>query len=175
VPDYVSDLEIAKLAGETTMATSAHQGGCLCGGLRYRIKDEGLALTACHCTDCQRSGGAAFGMSLLLLKASAEVVKGTPRTFTKIFEDDGRLKHNKFCGECGVRIWTEFSKFPQVVNVKPGTLDDTSWLEPVAHIWVRSKQPWVSIPEGALQFETQPADFSVVLKAFAAQRAGVRR
>src|SRR5205085_12002866 len=37
-----------------------------------------------------------------------------------------------------------------------GTLDDTSWLRPTAHIWTRSKQPWLPIPEGDRKFETQP-------------------
>lgn len=156
------------------MIVEGHEGGCLCGALRYRILNKGLALTACHCTDCQRSSGGAFGMSLILLKDSVQLTHGTPRTFTKEFEDDGRLKHNKFCGECGVRIWTEFSKLPQILNVKPGTLDDAKWLNPVAHIWVRSKQPWVPIPDGVLSFDTQPADFGVVLKAFADQQAAAK-
>jgi len=44
-----------------------------------------------------------------------------------------------------------------VRNVRGGTLDDTSWLRPTVHIWTRSKQPWVPLPEGGRNFETQPA------------------
>ncbi|NIM73290.1 MAG: GFA family protein, partial [Gammaproteobacteria bacterium] len=40
--------------------------------------------------------------------------------------------------------------------VKPGTLDDTRWLEPDMHIWTCSKQPWVIIPEGAERHEKNP-------------------
>ena len=35
-------------------------------------------------------------------------------------------------------------------------LDDTSWLRPTAHIWTRSKQPWVPLPQDGRNFETQP-------------------
>jgi hypothetical protein len=42
------------------------------------------------------------------------------------------------------------------VNVRAGTLDDTSALSPVAHAWTKNKQPWVSLPEGVTQFEEQP-------------------
>ena len=48
-------------------------------------------------------------------------------------------------------------KFPDMVIVRPGTLDDTSWLRPVAHIWTRSAQPWIEFPKGVAQFEMQPA------------------
>ena len=34
------------------------------------------------------------------------------------------------------------------LSIKPGTLDDTSWLDPDAHYWIKSKQPWVPIPGG---------------------------
>ena len=43
-----------------------------------------------------------------------------------------------------------------VRNVRGGTLDDTSWLRPTAHIWTRSKQRWLPIPEGDRKFEMQP-------------------
>lgn len=150
---------------------TSREGGCLCGSLRYRITGDALFLSACHCTDCQRSTGAAFGMSLIMPKAGFELLHGTPRVFTKTFEDDGRQKFNRFCGDCGVRITTEFSRMPEILNLKPGTLDDTSWLSPVAHIWRRSAQPWVPVPEGALCFDEQPTDFTPVLQAWAAQNA----
>lgn len=34
-----------------------------------------------------------------------------------------------------------------------GTLDDTSWLRPTIHVWTRSAQPWVILPEGSTVFE----------------------
>jgi integrase len=33
-------------------------------------------------------------------------------------------------------------------SVRAGTLDDTSWLRPTVHIWARSKQPWITLPDG---------------------------
>jgi hypothetical protein len=43
------------------------------------------------------------------------------------------------------------------VSVKPGTLDDTSWLNPEMHLWTRNKQSWVIIPGGVESHETQPS------------------
>ncbi len=33
-----------------------------------------------------------------------------------------------------------------------GTLDDTSWLDPKVHIYVKSKQPWLEISAGDRTF-----------------------
>jgi hypothetical protein len=43
------------------------------------------------------------------------------------------------------------------VSIKAGALDDTSGLQPDAHIWLRSAQPWVSIDrERYACFEAEP-------------------
>jgi hypothetical protein len=42
--------------------------------------------------------------------------------------------------------------------VRGGTLDDTSWLRPTVHLWTRSKQPWITLPDSDQSFATQPAD-----------------
>jgi hypothetical protein len=47
-------------------------------------------------------------------------------------------------------------------NIKPGTLDDTSWLTPATHFWTRSAQHWVEIPESATAHDTQPDTLSWV-------------
>jgi hypothetical protein len=36
-------------------------GGCQCGAIRYEIASFPLLLYTCHCTDCQRQTGSAFG------------------------------------------------------------------------------------------------------------------
>ena len=141
-------------------------GGCICGALRYRIIGEPLTLYTCHCTDCQRQGGSAFGMSMTLLKTQFELLSGTPRIFTKTFPDDGRQKFTRFCADCGTRLWTDFTKGRDVMNVRPGTLDDTRWLTPIAHIWTASAQPWVTIPDCPLNCPGQPADMTRYAQAW---------
>jgi hypothetical protein len=40
--------------------------------------------------------------------------------------------------------------------IRAGNLDDTSWVRPTIHFWTHSRQPWVVLPEGDQQYETQP-------------------
>jgi hypothetical protein len=45
---------------------------------------------------------------------------------------------------------------PDVVFLKAGTIDDTSWFEPTAEIWTRSAQPWAPHFEDAARYERIP-------------------
>ena len=131
------------------------EGGCQCGAVRYRLEGEPVALTACHCSECQRQSGSAFGMSLIVSKDAFQLLSGEPKQFDRT-ADSGRSVECAFCPACGTRIYHEPTDRKDTLNIKPGTLDDTSWLSPALHVWTKSKQPWVLIPEGVRCFEGQP-------------------
>jgi len=84
-------------------------------------------------------------MSLAVRSDSFRLLAGELETFTVVC-DSGRTKVCAFCPGCGTRIYHQVLK--AAVSIKPGTLDDTSWLDPGAHYWTKRKQPWVLIPEG---------------------------
>jgi len=134
--------------------TTTRTGGCQCGAVRYEITGEPRRLLVCHCRDCQRQSGSAFGMTLVVGASEFRILEGELKTFS-VQSDAGREKLGAFCPSCGTRIYHKLEWRPDAVTIKPGTLDDTSWLEPKMHIWTRSKQPWVVIPEGVETHERQ--------------------
>ncbi len=140
-------------------------GGCLCGAVRYRLADEGLTFYACHCTDCQRQTGSAFGLSMIVARSAFSVLRGEPQGYD-VPLPDGRRWRGKFCATCATRLWSEPLKFPQALTLRPGSLDDTTWLRPIGHIWTRSAQPWVSIPADTLSYEVQPEDYTALIQAW---------
>lgn len=140
------------------MPTGApYAGGCVCGATRYRLAAEPLTLYACHCTDCQKRSGSAFGLSMWVQRSALELTQGELARHD-VTLPDGRKGNARTCARCATRLWSEPAKHPELAVLRPGTLDDTSWLEPVAHIWTRSAQPWYAFPEGVARYETQPAD-----------------
>ncbi|HWV55673.1 GFA family protein [Pseudorhodoplanes sp.] len=148
-------------------------GGCQCGALRYEIRAEPLSVYVCHCTECQRQSGAAFGMSLMVPRPALIYVRGTPRRW-KRKADSGRSIESDMCEVCGVRPVNHPSANDKISVVKPGTLDDTSWLHPVGHIWTRSAQPWVTIADGSVIHDGHPADVSGLIEAWKKHRATMR-
>ena len=141
--------------------TPPYTGGCLCGAVRYRITAEPETFYACHCTDCQRRNGSAFALSFVVRRDAVESTGDTELYVAKLA--DGRVKQSRACVKCVTRLWGESVRSPTYLIIQPGTLDDTSWLRPVAHIWTRSAQPWVQFPPDAVKFETQPPETWKVL------------
>jgi hypothetical protein len=125
--------------------------------VRYVVDGEPRTLYACHCTDCQRRGGTAFGLSMVVERAAVEVVKGEPAPYDARLSD-GRTKHGRMCASCGTKLWGESMRNLDFLIIHPGTLDERAWLDPVAHLWTRSAQPWFRFPDGVALFETQPAE-----------------
>lgn len=65
--------------------------------------------------------------------------------------------HRHHCSGCGVALWFSSPDYEGVVAIKPGTLDDTSTLRPIAHMWFRSAQPWLVLGDNLPVFEKQPS------------------
>ena len=136
-------------------------GGCACSAVRYAIDAVPRAFYLCHCTECQRQSSSAYGESLRCDPASLTVT-GETKTVRRSSES-GAVRLGDFCPNCGVRLFHRSEGDPDRLNVKAGTLDDTSWLIPAGHIWTCSKQPFVVIAEGELAYAKQPADRSAAI------------
>jgi hypothetical protein len=81
---------------------------------------------------------------------------GEPQSLKGI-ADSGRVKIRWVCPECGCWLFSTGKPGDGLFRVRVGTLDDTSWPRPTKHFWVRSKQPWITLPGRDQVFETQPA------------------
>jgi len=141
-------------------------GGCQCGGVRYCIeRDAVVTLYCCHCRECQRQAASAFGMSMILPQSTFKLEKGELKTWQRP-TDSGNVSTAHFCPDCGVRIYHSGSGTPEVISLKAGSLDDTSWLRPVGHMWTKRAQPWVHFGPDELVFEGQPETRGELAKAF---------
>lgn len=146
-------------------------GGCQCGAVRYALHAEPMTLYACHCTECQRQTGGSFALSMVVPREALTLTAGTPRSWRRVVEANGHVIHCLFCGDCGSRLYHHPERAPAIAILKPGTLDDTTWMRPIGHIWTRSAQPWVPIPDHMVNYETQPGDFGKLSEAWKAREA----
>jgi hypothetical protein len=144
-------------------------GGCQCREVRYEIRAKPLTLYACHCTECQRQSASAFSLSLVVPREAVTIMQGTPQQWRREHES-GRVIWCFFCGTCGVRLYHNPERNPQVSILKPGTLEDTKWLHPVGHVWTRSAQAWVNIPSDTVNYDAQPPDLSRLIAAWEARQ-----
>jgi len=122
-----------------------YTGGCQCAQIRYKIIKQPIRLIVCHCKECQTQSGSAFGMSMHINKDSIHLT-GKLKTFHRI-ADSGHKNTGCFCPNCGNRIYNIPQSLNGIYTIKPGTLDDTSWLRPTSFIWTKSAQGWVPTPK----------------------------
>jgi hypothetical protein len=127
-------------------------GGCACGAVRYRLTSPPMFVHCCHCLDCQRQTGSAFVLNALIETDRVIVLTGDPES-TAVPTDSGRPHHIYRCPACKVAVWSMYGGVAKLRFVRVGTLDDPSMLRPDVHIYVRSKQPWITLPEGVPAFE----------------------
>ncbi|MBS0409370.1 MAG: GFA family protein [Proteobacteria bacterium] len=132
------------------------EGGCICGKLRYRIADAPLAVFMCHCRNCQQRTGSAFALSMLTFRKDFAVTAGES-LWRDLPGGSGDLHRQHICPDCFTRTHTEMLAFPDIINVRPGTLDDATIATPIAQAWTSLAHPWAIAP-GVRCFEENPTD-----------------
>jgi hypothetical protein len=120
---------------------STREGGCACGAVRYRLSGDPLFVNCCHCVLCQRHTGSAFALNLVIEADRLEILAGEPQP-VDVETGDGRVKTRFRCPSCQVAVFTR-SAHAGLRFVHAGTLDDPSAIQPGAHIFTRSKLPWI--------------------------------
>lgn len=130
-------------------------GGCLCGAVRYTLRD-GFRMRpyACHCTDCQSRTGTAFSEHMQFVLADLEVAGELDEG--RFHQPSGAKATIYGCAVCKARIYATNDRRAGMASLRCGTLDDSASLVPAAHIWVKSKQPWITLPEDAVTMDEQP-------------------
>ncbi len=141
------------------------EGGCQCGKLRYEIAAAPVMLYACHCKNCQKQTGSAFVLSATIVEGAFSFTMGKPAE-TEWTSDAGNRRYGYYCGDCGCRIANGQTPSIGVLSLRAGTFDDTSWVRPAAHIWVKSAQSWIKFDKDDLLFDGQPADYAPIALRF---------
>lgn len=134
-----------------------HEGGCLCGALRYATTADPVRISFCHCTFCQRATGAAYLVEPIFDSGDFTVLQGTPTIYDQVSKGSGKVVHVHFCATCGTKIALRFERFPDAVGIFAGTFDDPNWFDVTAenakHIFLNVARADTIIPAGLPTFE----------------------
>lgn len=122
-------------------------GGCQCGAVRYRVSGSLRDVVNCHCRECQRLNGN-FGSHS---KARSEDIAITEDKGLAWYQISANARRG-FCRNCGASLFWEASGQPGT-GIIAGSLDDTSELHTLGHIFVSEKAGYYEITDGLPQFE----------------------
>ncbi len=141
------------------------EGGCQCGALRYELNAAPITLYACHCSNCQKQTGSAFVLSTVIPEAAFSFTEGKPGK-TEWKADSGAQRFGYYCKDCGNRIANGQTPSTGILSLRAGTFDDTSWVRPAGHIWVKSAQPWIKFDKDDLLCDKQPTEYGPYVERF---------
>ncbi len=131
--------------------TSGLKGGCSCGAVRYTLQREPMFVNCCHCRQCQTLTGSAFVINALIETAEIALDGAKPIRTDGPTEGNGHDIYR--CPACFTALWSDYRRRGWLAFVRVGTLDDPGAVAPDAHIFTRSKLPWVNLEGGAPSFE----------------------
>ena len=119
-----------------------HEGGCLCGAVRYRVAGAPAWVVHCHCQGCRCATGAPMVTWVGFARDRFEVTRGAPVRFVS---SPGVAR--RFCARCGTPLTYEAERFPGEVHVTVGSLDRPEEFPPVGHVWTSEQITWLHLAD----------------------------
>ena len=131
-------------------------GRCHCGYVTYEADIEPDKILICHYTDCQTLSGSAFRVNAYTREDAFTLLSGELKIYVKTSES-GNKRPQSFCPECGTPIYaTSVGAGPKVYAIRVGSIRQRDQIVPLAQVWSRSAQLWVTHVGSMRKFEKHP-------------------
>jgi hypothetical protein len=125
------------------MAASVHSGRCFCGDIQIEVSTQTLYCCICHCHSCQKASG---GASVPWATFAKDGVRVTAGVLTWHHSSPGVTRGH--CARCGTSMTYEQVDRKGQIDIALSVFDEPESFEPVAHIFVADKLPFVHIDDG---------------------------
>lgn len=127
---------------------NGHDGGCLCGKVRFRVTAPPIDSGYCHCRICQKNSGAPVVAWVTFPVTGFSWIAGEPCTYRSSPE-----AKRQFCAACGSYMAFRSDRFPDEVSINTASFDDPETFPPQMHIFVASRVPWLHIDDDLPRYE----------------------
>lgn len=122
-----------------------HEGGCLCGAVRYETRGPLRGVVYCHCSQCRRQTGHVYAATDV--DDDRLTVRGGENVAWYEASDFAR---RGFCRRCGSALFWKH-KDSAKTSIMAGGFDRPSGLRAEAHIFVADKGDYYEIADGLPQ------------------------
>ena len=119
---------------------------CACGSAAITLAGPVKIHAVCHCTNCKRRTGSAFGWSAYFPREARVGVHGELVAYAPEKPPSGVPQVRHFCARCGSTLYWLDEKFPALVGVAGGCLVEPLPAPPSLSATHAKKCAWLSLP-----------------------------
>jgi hypothetical protein len=106
----------------------------------------------CHCLECQKRTGSAFGAQARFAKENVAFVSGAAAEYSRV-GDEGGVATFRFCRDCGSTVWYTIDGDTNSIAVTLGAFADPAFPQPRFSVYEERKHPWVALEAEPISHE----------------------
>lgn len=119
-----------------------HQGGCLCGAVRWRARGAPKNVNHCHCEMCRRASGAPVVTWATFATADVTFPHKAPT-----WRQSSAIAQRGFCPACGSALTWQHLEHADSIDLTVGSCDRPEALAPREHLWTDSAISWLHLQD----------------------------
>jgi len=117
---------------------------CCCGSASITVQDDPILNGICHCNDCKRRTGSAFGWSAYYPDERVRERTGEWATYAPTAQP-GQIRYA--CKTCSTVMWWTTPGLPDAIGTPAGIFLDPPLPEPEGTYQHSDHVPWFAVPE----------------------------
>ena len=120
---------------------------CLCGGIKFKIKDKLRHIKNCHCSQCMKTHGNYAAYTACPEKNLIFIKKRTLKWY-----NSSKIAKRGFCYKCGASIFFKFLKNSNI-SISAGMLNKPTNLKTKSNIFTYGKSDYYKLDPKILKFK----------------------
>jgi ribosomal protein S18 acetylase RimI-like enzyme len=128
-------------------------GSCLCGSVRWVLREAPVLAEHCHCSMCRKWHGAAFSTNAELRAGAFELECGTEQLASY---RSSATRERVFCRRCGTKLLIRRLDSPETLSLCLATLDGDPGIRPSRHVFAADAVPWLGATDSLPRFDVYP-------------------
>lgn len=124
-----------------------HKAQCACGATSITVSGVPEIYGVCHCTNCKRRTGSAFGISSYFKRSDVVLQVGATSTYAFHHQAQNHDQERHFCSCCGTTLFWYNSALPELLGIAAGCFGEGLPGDPALSVTHSKKYSWVQLPE----------------------------
>ncbi len=116
---------------------------CCCGAAWIEVEGDPQIHGICHCGNCKRRTGSAFGMSAYFADTQVRAKGGELKLYAIA---GGNAQERFFCVACGTTVFWRSGHFPGMTGIASGCITGAPLPEPTVTLCNEGRFSWLELP-----------------------------